>query len=133
MYVIVTDYIQYITLSLGFLFCIFFSIKTIGWSSIFSSLENIRDYNKIYNPIKNLGLDYISWQVVLGFVSAVVWPTAITRALSLKDVGMVKEQYIWSSFSFLIRFIFPCFIGICAFIYYSGEFQGNSLALLPRY
>ena len=133
MSVIVTDYIQYVILSLGFLFCIFYSFKTLGWSNIFISLENIKDYDQIYNPVKNLGPAYISWQVVLGFVSAVIWPTAITRALSIKSVKMVKAQYMWSSFSFLIRFIIPCFIGICAFIYYDGMVSNNTLALMPQY
>jgi len=133
MSVVVTDYIQYVVLSFGFLFCVFYSFKTLGWSNIFISLENIKDYDQIYNPVKNLGPAYISWQVVLGFVSAVIWPTAITRALSIKSVSMVKKQYLWSSFSFLIRFIVPCFIGICAFIYYEGNVSNNALALMPQY
>jgi SSS family solute:Na+ symporter len=133
MSVVVTDYIQYVVLSFGFLFCIFYSFKTLGWSNIFLRLENIKDYDQIYNPVKNLGPAYISWQVVLGFVSAVIWPTAITRALSIKSVNMVKKQYLWSSFSFLIRFIIPCFIGICAFVYYDGVFENNTLALMPQY
>ena len=133
MSVIVTDYIQYVVLSFGFLFCIFYSFKTLGWSNIFISLENIKEYDQIYNPVKNLGPAYISWQVVLGFVSAVIWPTAITRALSIKSVNMVKRQYLWSSFSFLIRFIIPCFIGICAFVYYEGVGLDKSLALMPMY
>jgi len=137
--VIVTDYIQYVVLSIGFLFAVFYSINTLGWSNLFNSLELIKidgeylDYNKIYNPVKNMGIPYISWQVVLGFVSAVVWPTAITRALSIKEVHLVKKQYIWSSLSFLIRFIIPCFLGICAFIYFDGNISENSLALMPKY
>ena len=140
MSVIVTDYIQYVVLSIGFLFCIFYSFKTLGWSNIFISLENIKDidgnkltYDEIYNPVKKLGSAYISWQVVLGFVSAVIWPTAITRALSIKSASMVKTQYLWSSFSFLIRFIIPCFIGICAYVYYDGNTATDTLALMPKY
>ena len=131
--VIITDYIQYIILSIGFLLSIYYSIKVIGWSNIFVSLEEIKLYEEIYNPVKNMGPSYITWQVILGFVSAVIWPTAITRALSIKDVSMVKEQYIWSSFSFLIRFILPCFLGICAYIYFNGEYNGSTLSLMPRY
>ena len=141
--VIITDYIQFLILSIGFMLCIFYSIKTLGWSNIFDSLElimkkkneSIKDYNIdiIYNPIYNMGGAYISWQVVLGFVSAVIWPTAITRVLSMKSTKFVKKQYIWSSFSFLIRFIIPCFLGICAFIYFNGNVQDKSLALLPKY
>ena len=142
--VIITDYIQYLILSVGFLLSVFFSVKYFGWNNIFISLENIKidnnilQYDEIYNPVKNKGLAYMSWQVVLGFVSAVIWPTAITRALSIKDVKMVKKQYMWSSISFLIRFIIPCFLGICALIYFNthsnhiGE-SYNTLSLMPLY
>ena len=58
--VIVTDYIQYVILSIGFMFCVFYSIKTLGWNNLFESLEfivlqNNENYNidKIYNPIHN--------------------------------------------------------------------------------
>jgi len=37
--VIVTDYIQYVVLSIGFLFAVFYSINTLGWSNLFNSLE----------------------------------------------------------------------------------------------
>jgi len=139
--VIITDYIQYIVLSIGFLISIYFSIKHLGWSDLFVDLEKIvssgegkiNDVDQIYNPITNKGFAYVSWQVVLGFVSAVIWPTAITRALSIKSVNLVQKQYIWSSFSFLIRFIMPCFLGICAFIYFNGNILDNSLTLFPKY
>ncbi len=134
MSVIATDYIQYVILSIGFLIAVFYSFLTFGWIGIFDSLEKIKPYDEIYNPIKNVGVPYISWQVILGFVSAVIWPTAITRALSIKNVSMVKHQYIWSSVSFLIRFIIPCFLGICAFVYFDGNALGyDTLALMPKY
>ena len=131
--VIVTDYIQYIVLSIGFMLCVFYSIKTLGWNNIFNSLEAMKDYDIIYNPIEKMGGAYISWQVILGFVSAVIWPTAITRVLSIESTQLVKKQYIWSSFSFLIRFIIPCFLGICSFVYFNGEVGAQSLALMPNY
>jgi len=140
--VIITDYIQYVVLSIGFFISIYFSIKYFGWSELFIDLERIVYNtsenkvdldNQIYNPIANKGFSYVSWQVVLGFVSAVIWPTAITRALSIKKVELVRKQYIWSSFSFLIRFIVPCFLGICAFIYFEGNITDNSLILFPKY
>ena len=137
--VIVTDYIQFVILSIGFIFCIFFSIKTLGWNSLFTDLEKLvskgdnYQIQKIYNPLSSMGGFYISWQVVLGFVSAVIWPTSITRVLSIKSSDLVKKQYIWSSFSFLIRFIMPCFLGICAFIYFDGNTNNQTLSLMPKY
>ena len=137
--VIVTDYIQFVILSIGFIFCIFFSIKTLGWNSLFTDLETLvgkgdnYQIQKIYNPLSSMGGFYISWQVVLGFVSAVIWPTSITRVLSIKSSDLVKKQYIWSSFSFLIRFLIPCFLGICAFIYFDGNTNNQTLSLMPKY
>jgi len=133
--VIITDYIQYVVLSIGFFISIYFSIKYLGWSNLFIDLEKIASNSSknIYDPIKNKGIFYISWQVILGFVSAVIWPTAITRALAIKKVELVKKQYIWSSFSFLIRFIMPCFLGICAYVYFEGNLMDNTLVLFPKY
>tara|TARA_B100000965_G_scaffold264692_1_gene223536 strand:- start:738 stop:2192 length:1455 start_codon:yes stop_codon:yes gene_type:complete len=133
--VIITDYIQYVVLSIGFFISIYFSIKYLGWSNLFVELEKIASNSSknIYDPVENKGVFYISWQVILGFVSAVIWPTAITRALAIKKVELVKKQYIWSSFSFLIRFIMPCFLGICAYVYFEGNLMDNTLVLFPKY
>ena len=43
--VIVTDYIQYVVLSLGFIFAVFYSISYFGWSNIFLELEKLKNYD----------------------------------------------------------------------------------------
>ena len=129
--VIITDYFQFIVLSLGLIFCVFYSIWTIGWNNIFDSISNFPD--KSYNPFLSKGNSYVAWQMILAFVSAVVWPTVITRALTMKNSETVRKQYLWSSISFLIRFMIPCFIGICAVIYLNPTTSENTLSLMPRY
>ena len=129
--VVVTDYFQFVILSLGLIFCVFYSIYLLGWSNIFDGIEKISE--EPYNPFISKGSSYIVFQVVLAFVSAVVWPTAITRALSMKNSQIVKKQYIWSSISFLIRFMIPCFIGICAVIYFEGSIKTDTLSMMPKY
>ncbi len=131
--VVVTDYFQFIVLSIGLMFCVFYSILILGWTNIFDSVEKIT--LTPYNPFESKGYPYVVWQLILAFVSAVVWPTAITRALSMKDSNTVKKQYIWSSISFLIRFMIPCFIGICAVVYYNINplLENDTLSLMPRY
>jgi len=127
--VIITDYIQFVVLSLGLLLSVFFSILTIGWDNIFNYFSKESSFNPTLNT--NFGYDYIIWMIILGFVSCVIWPTATTRALAMKDHNAVKKQYIWSSVSFLIRFIVPSFLGICAFVYFYGE--GHSLGGMPSF
>ena len=133
--VIVTDYFQFIVLSLGLIFTTFYSIYILGWSNIFDTIEILAANEKksVYNPFISKGSTYVVWQIILAFVSAVVWPTAITRALTMKDSETVKKQYIWSSISFLIRFMIPCFIGICAFIYFDGTITNTEKTLMPEY
>ena len=132
--VIITDYIQFVVLSIGLIASVVICIMHFGWTNIFTQLEVLTNQSAaIYDPIQSRGGFYITWQVVLGFVSAVVWPTAITRALSLNSPDMVKKQYIWSSVSFLIRFMIPCFLGICAYIHYGGAVDDNTLIMMPRF
>ena len=129
--VIVTDYFQFLVLSIGLMFCVFYSISILGWSNIFNTIEKIS--SAPYNPFISKGSSYVIWQIILAFVSAVVWPTAITRALTMKDSKTIKKQYIWSSISFLIRFMIPCFIGICAVVYYKNIDNLDTLSVMPRY
>ena len=131
--VIITDYFQFIILSIGLLFCVFYSIMNLGWTNIFNSIEQISD--NPYNPFLSKGTSYVFWQIILAFVSAVVWPTAITRALAMDSSETVQKQYIWSSISFLIRFMIPSFIGICALIYYKqrGIENIDTLMLMPLF
>ncbi len=133
--VVVTDYFQFIVLSLGLMFTVFYSIYILGWTNIFDTIENLgfKEGKSIYNPFISKGSTYVVWQIVLAFVSAVVWPTAITRALTMKDSETVKKQYVWSSISFLIRFMIPCFIGICAFVYFDGTIVNTEKTLMPEY
>ena len=128
--VIITDYIQFVVLSTGLLISTFLAVHTIGWNNIFIAFENEMSFNPIQN--ESFGFDYIIWMVILGFVSCVVWPTATTRALAMKDHHAVKKQYILSSISFLIRFIIPSFLGICAFVYFDGV-GGDSLGAMPSF
>ena len=135
--VIITDFIQFVVLSLGMILSVAFSIYHLGWTNIFTQVELLSlNPDLIYNPIQSRGGFYITWQVVLGFVSAVIWPTAITRALSLDSSETVRKQYMWSSASFLIRFIVPCFLGICAYVYFNGYTPDSSwekLSMMPKY
>ena len=132
--VIITDYIQFVVLSIGLLISTFLAIYHIGWNNIFNYFkykEVVSAFNPIINP--DFGYDYIIWMVILGFVSCVIWPTATTRALAMKDSKAVRKQYVWSSISFLIRFIIPSFLGICAFIYFNGQTSIDSLAGMPSF
>ncbi|MAE63778.1 MAG: hypothetical protein CMJ18_05855 [Phycisphaeraceae bacterium] len=79
---------------------------------------------KGFNPLISegeFGVDYVIWMAFMGLVGCGVWPTAVARALAAESPRTVKRQYMWSSVTFLVRFLLPYFLGICAFVYIRTE------------
>jgi len=117
--VIITDYIQFVLLSFSLLVVTGIAIVKLGWENIFSTILAEMG-EKGFNPLVSegaFGTEYVIWMFFLGLVACGVWPTAIARALSADSPATVKKQYMWSSVSFLIRFLIPYFWGICAFVF----------------
>jgi SSS family solute:Na+ symporter len=52
-----------------------------------------------------------------GIVSCAVWQTSVIRACAAESTEVVRKLYTWSSIGFLIRFMIPQFLGICALVY----------------
>ena len=53
-----------------------------------------------------------------GLVSCAVWQTAVLRACAASSTAVVKRLYAWSSLGFLIRFLVPQFLGLCALAFF---------------
>ncbi len=121
--VLVTDYIQFVVLSLGMLIATGLAISRLGWDNIFATVRTVKGEGG-FNPLlaeSAFGVEYVVWMVFLGLVSCAVWPTAIARALAMKDEAAVKASFRWSSLSFTIRFLLPYFWGICAMVFFLQE------------
>ncbi|MDF1814438.1 MAG: sodium:solute symporter family protein [Verrucomicrobiales bacterium] len=118
--VILTDYIQFVVLSVGVLMVTFLAIGKLGWENIFLVVQDTMG-EAGFNPVaegSNFGWSYVIWMVIsAGLVGAAVWPTAVARALTMKSTRAVRNNYTWSSISFTVRFMIPYFLGICAFVY----------------
>ena len=126
--VVLADYIQFTVLSMGLLLVVFLSLKTFGWDTMVEVVMQHKGESGFDPTAKGSGFGpaYMSWQAVLGLVSCAIWPTAVTRALSARNTKVVKRQYMFSSLSFLIRFMIPYFLGIAAFVFImttGGVFQ----------
>ncbi|MHC4853534.1 MAG: sodium:solute symporter family protein, partial [Planctomycetota bacterium] len=136
--VVLTDYLQFVILSLGLVLAVLLAIANLGMNNLFDVVESNKAIGG-FDPIvgeSGFGSEYVAWQGVLGLVSCAIWPTAVTRALSARDTTVVRRQYVWSSISFMIRFLLPCFLGICAYVFLvkSGDvlfFQKVEGALVP--
>ncbi len=122
--VILTDYLQFVVLSIGLLGVVGASIYKLGWHHIFNSSYALLGEAGV-NPFSNsgdFGIGYIIWMIfTAGLVSCAIWPTAVARALSMKHVHAVKTQYMLSSVAFMVRFLIPQFLGICALVYFTSQ------------
>lgn len=130
--VVVSDYIQFVLLSLSLLVMCFLSIKHLGWANIIQTVSQLKGEGG-FNPFQSegFGVAYIVWMFFLGLVSCAVWQTAVIRACSADSVRTVKRLYTWSSIGFLIRFLLPYFLGISAFVYIAQN-QSLRSVFLPE-
>jgi SSS family solute:Na+ symporter len=120
--VVVLDYIQFVVLSFGLLAASFMSIKYLGWNNIIDTVAQIKG-EAGFNPFneEGFGTSYVTWMFFCGLISCAVWQTSVIRACSVKDTKTVKRLYTFSSIGFLIRFLIPYFLGICALVYVSED------------
>ncbi len=118
--VVITDYVQFVVLSIGLLAVCLFSLNHLGWETIVETVKKVQGQAG-FDPLheSGFGLSYVVWMIFnFGLVSCAVWPTAIMRVLSAKDTQVVRTLYRWSSIGFMTRFIIPQFLGICALTYF---------------
>lgn len=132
--VVVTDYIQFVVLSMGLLIATGLAIQFIGWNTLFDTVATEMGAAG-FDPFAaegNFGLEYVLWMAfTAGLVSCAIWPTAVARALAAKDAQTVRKQYMFSSISFMVRFLVPNFLGIAAFVYISGQAPELKAAFFP--
>ena len=114
--VVLTDYVQFAVLSIGLIALVIMSVSHLGYGEIVDTVVATRGLSS-FDPTDEFGTGYIAWMGVLGLVNCAIWPTAVTRALAARDVGVVKRQYTFSSISFMIRYLLPTFLGIAAFVF----------------
>jgi solute:Na+ symporter, SSS family len=117
--VVIADYVQFVMLSFGLLLTTALAIHHVGWTNMFDTVhQQMGDGG--FNPTvaeSAFGWEYIIWMGFLGLVNCGIWPTSVARALAMDSPRAVKRQYMFSSISFLIRFLIPYCWGICAFVF----------------
>lgn len=118
--VVLTDYIQFIVLSVGVIVTCGIAVDRLGWSAIVDTVASIHG-EPGFDPLHaggGFGPSYVVWMIfTAGIVSCAVWQTAVMRACAAESTSVVKKLYAWSAIGFLVRFMVPQFLGICALVY----------------
>ena len=127
--VVITDYIQFVVLSVALLLTAVFAARQLGWEQIVDTVETVHG-EAGFNPFAEdgVGWTYVLWNLfVFGLVSSAVWPTAVIRACAAESPQVVRRLYTFSSIGFMTRFILPQFLGICALVYFFQDDVGREL------
>lgn len=133
--VLITDYIQFIVMSVGLLVVVILVIALFGWQNM---LEGVTQHigPTAFNPFTNsrYGLERILFDIFLAFAAVVTWQTMISRVLSAKDSETGRKIYQGTSPFFLVRFTLPAILGIGALYFFgSSAFQDStSILAMPN-
>lgn len=125
--VVVTDYIQFVVLAAGMVLACLYALTRAGWWNLVETVRTVHG-DAGFDPVLGFGWGEIAQNaLIVGIVSTAVWPTALMRACSARDVTVVRRLYIWSSIGFLTRWIIPQFLGVCALAYMWNDPRGHAL------
>ncbi len=128
--IVVTDFIQYVALSVGTIVVTIYCIVHVGWGTMVHAVSHqmgAAGFSPILNP--TYGWSYILWQTILWTAVNTCWQTTAMRTMSMKSPEMSKKVYAWTGVIFLGRGMLPMLWGIAALAVLGPHF--NSMNAMP--
>jgi SSS family solute:Na+ symporter len=113
--VLVTDFLQFIVMSVGLLAVTFLLLKNISWDTLVAAVQ-ARHGDGGFNPFVNadLGWSHVVFNALLNTAAVLTWQTTISRLLAAKDTATGRRVYTATSFFFVCQFLIPGIWGIAA-------------------
>ena len=115
--VIITDYVQFIVLSIGVAVALFYCLShpDIGWANMVATLTEARG-EAAFNPFHpdSYGWVFVIWMVCMGVFGSVTWAPEATRSLTSKDVATTQKTFLLGSAGSFVRLASPALIAIAA-------------------
>lgn len=113
--VLVTDFLQFVVMSIGLLAVTLLILGGLGWSALVKTVETgygAAGFNPLSNP--ELGWEYVLFNLLVNTAAVLTWQTSIARVLAAKDTATGRKVYTRTSFFFLCRWVIPGLWGIAA-------------------
>jgi SSS family solute:Na+ symporter len=117
---IVTNYLQYVFLAAGTVIVTLACLREVGWGGMVSAVQGHMGGHG-FNPIEDLGVGFILWQVLLWIALMTVWQSVAMRTFSTKDAAVGKKMFTLTGFLFLGRALIPMAWGIAALAFFWGR------------
>jgi SSS family solute:Na+ symporter len=117
---IVTNYVQYVFLAAGTVIVTIACLRHVGWSGMVGAVEGHMGGHG-WNPVEDLGVGFILWQVLLWVALMTVWQSVAMRTFSTKDAAVGTKVFTLTGFLFLGRALIPMAWGIAALAFFWGR------------
>ncbi|MCC6794040.1 MAG: sodium:solute symporter family protein [Candidatus Hydrogenedentes bacterium] len=113
--VLVTDFLQFIVMSLGLIAVTVLILYSIGWASLVNTVETHYGAGG-FNPFANssMGWSFIIFNAFVNTAATLTWQTTIQRLLAAKDTDTGRRVYTRTSFFFVCRWLIPVMWGVAA-------------------
>jgi SSS family solute:Na+ symporter len=113
--VLVTDFLQFVVMSIGLLAVTILILVKIGWQPLADAVSvhyGAGGFNPFVHP--KMGWPYVVFNAMLQCAVVITWQTTIQRLLAAKDAKTGMKIYTRTSFFFVCRFLIPGIWGIAA-------------------
>lgn len=133
--VLVTDFLQFIVMSLGLLAVTFLILRDVGWDKLVDTVRaqhGAGGFNPIVNP--TMGWSYVTFNLLLNTAATLTWQTTVSRVLAAKDSSAGRRIYAGTAFFFVCRFLIPGLWGVAALATLApGAVGGDSIIAMPKF
>ncbi|MDR3677771.1 MAG: sodium:solute symporter family protein [Acidobacteriota bacterium] len=128
--IVITDFLQFIALSLGTILITLYSIHTTGWGHM-RDVVYANMGSQGFNPFTNAqyGWAFIAFQILLWLATDTCWQTTAMRTFSTRDPETSRKVFCWTGFIYLGRGMMPMLWGIAALVMLGSKV--NSLEAMP--
>lgn len=125
--VVITDYIQYVLLSVASIIVTIYAVHHAGWGHIVAKVTTVMG-SAGFNPLQTpkFGATFLIWQCLLWLAIHTCWQTTAMRMFATKDADVSQRVMTWTGFIFLGRGMLPMLWGIAALtLYGTGTLVGG--------
>jgi SSS family solute:Na+ symporter len=126
--VVITDFIQYVLLSIATILVSIYAVYHAGWGNIVAKVTTTMGpagFNPLQNP--KFGFTFLIWQILLWFSIHTCWQTTAMRMFSTKDPETSKRVMTWTGFIYLGRGMLPMVWGIAALTLFGAGAMVNGV------
>ena len=113
--VLVTDFLQFVVMSVGLIVVTFLVLSKVGWGSLTQAVSTTYQQGG-FNPFvaQGLGWPFVLSNLLTNTAAVLTWQTCIARLLAAKDSKTGRKVYTGTAFFFVCRWVIPGIWGIAA-------------------